>query len=80
MSDILSVSEGRKLVEETFAGIMPKEGDTVMGGFEMNGAMMEMLGGFTLLRLTGMLGMMNINMTREQLLDLNARLNWIKKS
>ena len=29
--------------------------------------------------LTGMLGMMNINLTKEQLLDLNEQLNKIKK-
>ena len=50
-----------------------------MGGFELNEGMMEMMGGFTVLRLTSMLGMMNINMTKEQLLDLNAQLNKIKK-
>ena len=41
--------------------------------------MMQMMGGFTVLRLTGMLGMMNINLTKEQLLDLNEQLNKIKK-
>lgn len=79
MSDILAVPQGKKLVEETFAGVMPREGDTLMGGFELSGAMMEMLGGFTLMRLTGMLGTMNINLTREQLLELNSALNQIKK-
>jgi len=58
---------------------MPKEGDTVMGGFEMTGTMMDMMGGFTLLRLTGMIGMMGINFTKEQLLAMNAQLNQIKK-
>ena len=61
------------------AKMMPKKGEKVMGGFELNEGMMEMMGGFTVLRLTSMLGMMNINMTKEQLLDLNAQLNKIKK-
>ena len=43
------------------------------------GAMMQMMGGFTVLRLSGMMGMMGMNPTKEQLLDLNAKLNKIKK-
>ena len=41
-------------------------------------AMMDMMGGFTLIRLTGMVGTMGINFTKEQLLDMNAKLNKIK--
>jgi len=37
------------------------------------------MGGFTLLRLLGMLGMANINLTKEDLLAINAKLNKIKK-
>jgi len=44
----------------------------------MNDAMMDMMGGFTLIRLTGMVGTMGINFTKEQLLDINAKLNKIK--
>ena len=49
------------------------------GGFEMNDSMMQMLGGFTVLRLTGMMGMVGIELTKEELLALNAKLNKIKK-
>ena len=45
----------------------------------MNDSMMQMLGGFTFLRLSGMMGMMGIEFTKEQLLDINAKLNKIKK-
>jgi hypothetical protein len=39
-----------------------------------------MLGGFTFLRLLNMAGgMMGFEMTKEQLLDLNAKLNKIKR-
>ena len=42
--------------------------------------MMSMMGGFTVLRLfTLMGGMMDVKFTKEQLLDLNAKLNKIKK-
>ena len=79
MSDIMATPAGQQLLGGVFAALLPKEGDTVMGGFEMNDSMMSMLGGFTLLRLTAMVGSMNINFTKEQLLDLNAQLNKIKK-
>jgi len=79
MSDILSTMQGKLLFASMAAKLMPKKGDKVMGGFEMDDSMMAMLGSFTLLRLTGMMGMMNIHFTKEQLLDLNAKLNKIKK-
>ena len=78
MSTIMASEEGRQVLDGIFTAMKPKEGDTVMGGFEMNDAMMQMMGGFTLLRLTGMLGSMNVNFTKEQLLEMNARLNQIK--
>ena len=40
---------------------------------------MEMMGGFTVLRLTGMMGMMNISFTKEELLRMNKQLNRIRK-
>ena len=79
MSDVLATLKGKLLFAGMMAKMMPKKGDKVAGGFEMNEGMMQMMGGFTVLRLTSMLGMMNINMTKEQLLDLNAQLNKIKK-
>ena len=39
----------------------------------------QMLGGFTVLRLTSMMGMANISFTKEELLAINAKLNKIKK-
>ena len=78
MSDIMKTPEGQQLLGGIFASMLPKQGDKVMG-FEMTGAMMDMMGGFTLLRLTAMIGTMNINFTKEQLLDMNAKLNQIKQ-
>ena len=53
------------------------------GGFEIDlksgGGLMEMMGSFTVLRLTSMMGMMNISFTKEELLKLNRQLNRIKK-
>ena len=41
--------------------------------------MMAMMGGFTVLRLTSMVGMMNLSFTKEELLKMNKELNRIKK-
>ena len=41
--------------------------------------LMQMLGGFSILRLTSLMSMAGITFTKEQLLDINAKLNKIKK-
>ena len=41
--------------------------------------MMQMMGSFTVLRLTGLVSMVGVEFTKEELLDLNAKLNNIKK-
>ncbi len=79
ISDILGTVRGKLLFMGLAAKMMPKKGDKVMGGFEMTDGMMDMLGGFTVLRIAGMLGTMNINLTKEDLLGLNEQLNKIKK-
>ncbi len=79
LSDITATPEGMQLFGGIMAQMMPKEGDTVAGGFEMNEALMQMMGGFTMIRLAGMIGTMGINLTKEQLLAMNAQLNKIKK-
>ena len=66
------------------AGKKPaKDGEKKGGGFEidMKGikGMGQMLGGFTVLRLTSMMGMANISFTKEELLRMNAKLNKIKQ-
>jgi hypothetical protein len=40
---------------------------------------MQMMGGFTLLRLTGLMGMAGVNFTKEELLAINKKLNKIKR-
>ena len=60
-----------------------KGGEKKSGGFEVDlkadGGLMQMMGGFTVLRLSSMMGMMNINFTKEELLKLNSQLNRIRK-
>ncbi len=79
ISDIFATIQGKMLFMGLVAKLMPKKGDKMMGGFEMNDDMMAMMGGFTVLRLSGMIGMMGVNLTKEDLLSLNAKLNKIKK-
>ena len=62
-----------------------KKGEKKAGGFEVNmkdaagSGLMDMMGGFTVLRLSSMMGMMNISFTKEELLKLNKQLNRIRK-
>ena len=84
VGDIMATTRG-KLVMMGWAtkllSQLPKDKDGQSGGmsFDLNGGMMDMLSGFTVLRLSGMMGMVNIQLTKEDLLELNAQLNKIKK-
>ena len=74
---------GLKLKKKMNAG-KKKGTDNKSGGFDVDlksadGGLMEMMGGFTVLRLSSMMGMMNISFTKEELLKLNKQLNRIKK-
>jgi len=60
-----------------------KSGEKKSGGFDVDlkadSGLMQMMGGFTVLRLTSMMGMMNISFTKEELLKMNKQLNRIRK-
>ena len=75
---------GLKMKKKMDANKKPSEdGEKKQGGFSINmknmDGMMQMLGGFTVLRMTSMLGMVNVSFTKEELLKLNKQLNKIKK-
>ena len=80
--EIMGTLQGKMLVMGLFGKVMSQMGggDKKAAGFDMSamGGMMDMLGGFTFIRLAGMLGTMNVNFTKEELLDVNAKLNKIK--
>ena len=79
--DIMATLQGKMVLMGLFAKLAPKLGGGAKGGgFDLGGmsGIMEMLSGFTLIRLTGMMGTMNVSFTKEELLDLNAKLNKIK--
>ncbi len=80
--EIMATLPGKAYVMTLLPKIMAKKESGKGGGMDidmssMNG-MMDMLGGFTFLRMSGMLGMVGIEMTKEELLDINAKLNKIK--
>ena len=60
-----------------------KEKKKKSGGFDIDlkadSGLMQMMGGFTVLRLSSMMGMMNISFTKEELLKMNKQLNRIRK-
>jgi len=86
MGEVLKTFRGKMI----FLGLMKKvmggkkggkkKGGMKAMGFEINADMMSMMNGFTVLRLfTLMGGMMNMNFTKEELLNLNKKLNRIRK-
>ena len=76
---------GLKIKKKMDAGKKDKKGEKKAGGFEVNlkdaggSGLMDMLGGFSVLRLSSMMGMMNISFTKEELLKMNRQLNRIRK-
>ena len=74
IEDIMKSEEGARVFTEVMAPAM----GSMMGGNEEKadmGPMMKMLGSFTVLRLTSLMGAANTTLTKEQLLDINAKLN-----
>ena len=84
MGEVLKTFRGKmifmSLMKKVMGGKNKKKGGMKAMGFEINADMMSMMNGFTVLRLfTLMGGMMNMNFTKEELLDLNKKLNKIRK-
>ena len=84
ISDIMKSFFGKIWFAKTMLGIkkkMPKNknGKAEAAGFEVGAGLMEMMGSFTVLRLSSMMGMANVNFTKEELLKMNKQLNRIRK-
>ena len=85
MSVILKTLRGKIIMLFLFKKLMKKssigkQGGKKGGGFgDMGGSIMQIMGGFTLLRLTSMMGMAGVSMTKEELLKLNKKLNRIRR-
>lgn len=75
---IMSIEEGKKVMGKMFAKLSKgKDGEAT--GMTISDKMMKMMGSFTLIRLISMMGVMGGTATKEELLDINAQLNKIKK-
>ena len=75
ISHIFKSDKGKRVIEEDLLGKIPKKD----GVSAVNEEMLGMLGGFTPLRLSGMLGMLGAAFTKEELLALNEKLSQIEK-
>ena len=84
LSDIMANPQGAelfgRLMMQAMSSMKSEDGKSKAMGFEIDpSAMMQMMGSFTVIRLTSLMGAANISFTKEQLLGLNAMLNQIKK-
>ena len=80
IEDIMKSPEGRNFFTALMSNMMKNAGgmaDMVSG---MGDGLMQMMGGFTVLRLTSMLGMANVSVSKEELLAINSQLNAIKRA
>ena len=94
ISDIMSTLGGKlwfvclglklkKMISANKKNTARKGEEKKSGGFEVDlkpdGNIMQMLGGFSVLRLSSMMGMINASFTKEDLLKMNKQLNRIRK-
>ena len=81
MGEVMKAPEGAALFGQIMKNLMTVGGEKndAMMGFEMNEGIMQMMNGFTVLRLTTLLATAGIKFTKEQLLEMNAQLNQIRK-
>ena len=85
MSDVIATVRGKLIFAKLMGKMLGGKKGNNNGekpkamGFEITPDLMAMMGGFTVLRLLTMAGgMMNVEFTKEELLDLNKKLNKIK--
>ena len=88
INDIMGTLRGKLFIAKMGSDLMKQmkknksaDGESTGGGFDINlkdDGIMAMLGSFTILRISSMGGMVGIEFTKEQLLDMNRKLNKIK--
>lgn len=79
VADVMASEEGKKLFTNMFEKMTSSTNDSMMSGMKVSSEMMQMLGGFTVLRLTSLMGAAGISFNKEELLTLNEKLNKIQK-
>ena len=75
IGDICAVPQGKAVIDE----LLSKFSGGTAAGFEITDGMREMMNGFTVLRMTSMMGTTGASPDKEALLSLNQKLNQIKK-
>lgn len=81
LSDILKAPLGQALFQTLMNEMLQNTGESSGMKIEMSDALMQMVGGFTVIRMLNTFGAVGSGsaMTKEQLLELNARLNRISR-
>ena len=75
IGDICAVPQGKAVIDE----LLSKSSGGTAAGFEITDGMREMMNGFTVLRMTSLMGTTGASPDKEALLSLNQKLNQIKK-
>ena len=75
IGDICAVPQGKAVIDE----LLSKFSGGTAAGFEITDGMREMMNGFTVLRMTSLMGTTGASPDKEALLSLNQKLNQIKK-
>lgn len=84
IGDIASITEGKLFIDSMMSSMMKQmsegSGDNSISDMAAGEAIGEMMKGFSILRLANMAGMMGVQFTKEKLLEMNSKLNKIKKN
>ena len=79
LRDISKSFRGKLILGKVILKVMKgMKGGKKGGGMKFSPEMKEMMMSFTLLRMTGLMSMVNVSFTKEELLKINAKLNKIK--
>ena len=79
LRDISKSFRGKLILGKVLLKVMKgMKGGKKGGGMKLSPEMKEMMMSFTLLRMTGLMSMVNVSFTKEELLKINAKLNKIK--
>ena len=79
LRDISKSFRGKLILGKVILKVMKgMKGGKKGGGMKLSPEMKEMMMSFTLLRMTGLMSMVNVSFTKEELLKINAKLNKIK--
>ena len=79
LRDISKSLRGKLILFKVILKVMKgMKGGKKGGGMKLSPEMKEMMMSFTLLRMTGLMSMVNVSFTKEELLKINKKLNKIK--